>query len=150
MKRFNVSSFLLLAFTLTLPSASDARSRQVLEPSDSCTDDSATALVTFADADLEEVVRAALSVGAEEDLTCGKVAELTQLTVPSEAERVVYGGTLRPSPEKPFESLEGIQNLSNLTRLAIMNRCQSLRTIFVWPPIWGTQRQWRSRGSCDG
>ncbi len=122
MKGVNLSSFLLLALTLALPSTSEAQSRQVLEPSDNCNDDSATAIVTFADSDLEEVVRAALSVGAEEDLTCGKVAELTQLTVPSEAERVVYGGTLRPSPEKPFESLEGIQNLSNLTRLAIMNR----------------------------
>ena len=33
MKRFNLSSFLLLAFTLALPSASDAQSPQVLEPS---------------------------------------------------------------------------------------------------------------------
>ena len=113
MKGITLSSFLLVAFTLALPSAGEPQSRQVLEPSDNCTHQSATAIVTFADSDLEEVVRAALSVEAEEDLTCGKVAELTQLTVPSEAEFVVYGGTLRPSPEKPFESLEGIQNLSN-------------------------------------
>ena len=122
MKCVNLVLFLLLTFSLALPSASQAQSRQVLEPSDNCSDHSATAIVTFSDSDLEEVVRAALSIGMGEDLTCGKVAELTQLRVPSEIERVVYGGTLRPSPEKPFESLEGIQNLSNLTTLAIMNR----------------------------
>ena len=122
MKRVNLGSLVLLAFALAPPSANQAQSRQVLEPSDNCTDHSATAIVTFSDSDLEEVVRAALSVGVDEDLTCGKVAKLTQLRVPSEIERVVYGGTLRPSPEKPFESLEGIQNLSKLTTLAIMNR----------------------------
>ena len=121
-KGVTLSSYLILIFALALPSGSEAQSRQVLQPTENCADYSASAIVTFADSDLEEVVRAALSVGAQEDLSCGLVSQMTQMSVGSDAERVVYGGTLRPSPSHPFESLEGIQNLTNLTNLTIMNR----------------------------
>ncbi len=39
-----------------------------------CSSQPASAIVTFEDANLEAQVRAALSVGAQEDLTCGLVS----------------------------------------------------------------------------
>ena len=94
----------------------------VLGAGEHCRDYPGSAIASFADADLEEVVRDALGVDAQEALTCDVLSGLTQLGVASDLDRVVYGGTLRPSPEKPFESLAGIQNLVNLTRLNIINR----------------------------
>lgn len=107
---------------LLLPAPGLAQAPDVLGPEEHCRDYSGTVIASFADADLEEVVRDALGVDAQADLTCELLSGLTQLGVGSEADRVVYGGTLRPSPEKPFESLEGIQNLVNLRRLNIINR----------------------------
>ena len=53
--------------------------------------------LSFADADLEEVVRDALDVDAREALTCDLLSGLKQLVVPSDLDRVVYGETLRPA-----------------------------------------------------
>ena len=63
-----------------------------------------------------------LGLDMQATLTCGQAAELEQLIVGTTIEGVVYGGTLRPSPEKPFESLDGIQNLTGLTTLNLINR----------------------------
>lgn len=93
-----------------------------LSPTDHCRNFSADAIVSFADQDLAEVVNDALGLDSQAPLTCGQAAELEQLIVGTTIERVVYGGTLRPSPEKPFESLDGIQNLTGLTRLNLINR----------------------------
>ena len=94
----------------------------VLSPADHCHDFAADAIVTFADPDLAEVVNDALNLAPGVPLNCGQAASLEQLIVGTTIERVVYGGTLRPSPEKPFESLDGIQNLTGLTRLNLINR----------------------------
>jgi Leucine-rich repeat (LRR) protein len=75
----------------------------VLQPSELCTDFPSTAIATFEDANLAEAVRAALSVGAQQDLTCGLISGLTVLNV-----RDVGIG-----------SLEGIQNLTSLTELLV-------------------------------
>ena len=120
MKSGTLSSILIVLSTLVLSSPNVAQ--QTLKPTDNCRDHSASAIAAFADADLEEVVRNALSVDSGEDLTCVLLSELIRLTVPAESERVVYGGTLRPLPSKPFENLDGIQNLTNLTTLSIINR----------------------------
>jgi Leucine-rich repeat (LRR) protein len=58
-------------------------------------------IVTFEDANLEAAVRAELSVGAQEDLTCGLVSGLTLL-------RAFSAG---------IESLVGIQNFTSLRSL---------------------------------
>ena len=126
MKDVTVHAGLLLTFALALPSGGEAQSRRVLEPTEHCRDHSPSAIVTFADPDLEEVVRGALSVGAQADLTCGLVSGLTRLTAPAEfnprTNRVIYGGHFRESPVKRFESLEGIQNLTGLTSLSMGDR----------------------------
>ncbi len=119
MKGAAVGLGVLSILGLVLPFESDAQSRQVLQPTEHCRDHPATAVVTFADPDLEAVVRAGLSVGAQDDLTCGLVSQLTRLSTASDSERVVYGGTLRPSPAQPFESLDGIQNLRTVTRITL-------------------------------
>ena len=108
--RLGIFSILLLV----LPYLGLAQTRQVLQPSDHGRDHSSTSIITFADPDLGRVVRAALSVGTQEDISCETASQLTALNVPAEIERVVYGGTLRASPSQPFESLEGIQDLTNL------------------------------------
>ena len=126
MKDVTVYVGLLLTFALALPSGGEAQSRRVLEPTEHCRDHSPSAIVTFADPDLEAVVRGALSVGAQADLTCGLVSGLTRLTAPAEfnprTNRVIYGGHFRESPVKRFESLEGIQNLTGLTNLSLGDR----------------------------
>ena len=66
-----------------------------------CSAQPATAVVTFEDAMLENWIRAALSVGAQEPLTCGLVSGLTSLS----------------AREAGIVSLVGIQNLTNLTSL---------------------------------
>ncbi len=52
---------------------------RVLEPSEFCGDHPAAAIATFEDANLEAAIRAALSVGAQEPLTCGLIPGLTVL-----------------------------------------------------------------------
>jgi Leucine-rich repeat (LRR) protein len=98
MKTLGVTSVLLLTLVLASPSAVDA---QVLQPSELCSDQPDAAIATFEDASLEARVRSALSVGAQDDLTCGLVSELTDLT----AERA------------EIASLDGIQNLTSLAEL---------------------------------
>lgn len=112
-----VSLGLLLMSVVTM-----AQSALVLRPTDHCRDFSAAAVVTFADADLEEVIREALGLDTQAELTCSIASQLTELRVPTQIQRVVYGGTLRPSPAQPFSSLAGIQNLTGLTQLNIINR----------------------------
>ena len=84
-------------------SAGEAQVQQVLQPSALCPDQPDAAIATFEDANLEAAVRAALSIGAQDDLTCGSVSGLTAL----EAERA------------GIESLLGIQNLTSLTELRL-------------------------------
>ena len=100
----------------------NAQAQIILSPTEHCRDFTEDAIVTFADQDLAEVVNEALGLVAGAALNCGKAASLEQLIVGTSIERVVYGGTLRPSPEKPFENLDGIQNLTGLTRLNLLNR----------------------------
>jgi len=112
----------LLMLSCSLASFANAQTPAILAPSDHCRDFSADAIVSFADPDLAEVVNQAAGLAAGEPLSCGQAAKLEQLLVGTTIERVVYGGTLRPSPEKPFETLDGIQNLTGLTRLNLINR----------------------------
>ena len=58
----------------------DPNTALVLQPSELCSDQPDAAIATFVDADLEARVRSALSVGDQEDLTCGLVSGLTLLT----------------------------------------------------------------------
>ena len=76
-------------------------------PSELCSDHPDAAIATFEDANLEAAIRAALSVGAQEDLTCGLVSGLTALTA--------WGPPKGPSDW--IVSLLGIQNLTSLTFL---------------------------------
>jgi Leucine-rich repeat (LRR) protein len=70
-------------------------------PSEFCGDQPDAAIATFEDANLEAAIRAALSVGSQEDLTCGLLSELTEL----------------PAWRREITSLAGIQNLAGLTNL---------------------------------
>ena len=73
-------------------------------PSDPlCSSQPATAIPTFEDANLEAAIRAGLEVGAQDDLTCGLLSELTVLDAP-------FAG---------ITSLMGIQNLTSLTDLIL-------------------------------
>ena len=112
----------LLALALLCCPLANAAAQTTLSPTDHCQNFTQDAIVTFADVDLAEVVNEALGLAPGAALRCGQAAMLERLVVGTTIERVVYGGTLRPSPEKPFESLEGIQNLTGLTRLNLLNR----------------------------
>ena len=101
MKSIGVTSALLLTFVLGGLSGLQAQVRPVLRPSDICSDQTGEAVATFEDAGLEAAIRAALSVDADQDLTCSMVSGLTGLTAQSAG----------------IESLVGIQNLTGLTRL---------------------------------
>ncbi|GIT64140.1 MAG: hypothetical protein Ct9H300mP22_5400 [Gammaproteobacteria bacterium] len=70
---------------------SSGQGAEVLQPTDHCRDFSSSDIATFTDPNFEEVVRDALSINGEADLTCGLLGDLTQLAVGSESERVVYG-----------------------------------------------------------
>ncbi len=73
-----------------------------LEPSEFCSA-SDVAITTFEDANLEAAIRAALSVGAQEPLTCGLISGLTVLDASSAG----------------ITSLVGIQNLTSLRDLGL-------------------------------
>ena len=128
MKSFVITSVLLLTLVLASVTVAEAQARKVLQPTELCSDNPPTAIATFEDADLEAVVRTALSVSAREDLTCGLVSGLTRLTARPGGRNqvfVVYGAPRPPDraiPEHPFESLVGIQNLTSLTNLTINDR----------------------------
>ena len=105
---FRTLTLLLAAAIFSSLSGQSAQAQITLTPTQHCHDFSADAIVSFADPDLEAVVRDALEIRPQESLSCDKAASLETLIVGSSIERVVYGGTLRPSPEKPFESLAGL------------------------------------------
>ena len=75
----------------------------VLQPGDLCSAFPDAAIATFEDANLEAAVRAALGVGAEEDLTCALLGTLTHL----------------PADNAGIVSLAGIENLTGLTILVL-------------------------------
>ena len=100
MKSFGITSVLLLTLVLASPSTVEA---QVLQPGELCGDHADAAIATFEDANLEAAIRGALSVGAQDDLTCGLVSGLTRLE----------------TEQAGIESLVGIQNLTSLTFLRI-------------------------------
>jgi hypothetical protein len=115
----NLASLLL---SCSCVSFVNAQPQTTLSPTAHCRDFPADSIVSFADPDLAEVVNEALGLESGAPLSCGQAAELKRLVVGTTIQRVVYGGTLRPSPQKPFESLDGIQNLTGLTRLDLINR----------------------------
>ncbi len=100
MMSFGVTPVLLLTLVLASPSAGEA---QVLQPSEQCSDQSDAAIATFEDANLEVQVRSALSVGEQDDLTCGLVSGLMALN----------------ANDAGIENLVGIQNLTGLTDLRL-------------------------------
>ena len=75
----------------------------VLQPRELCSDHTGYVIATFEDANLEAAIRAALEVGAEEDLTCGLISGLTALNADTVG----------------IESLVGMQNLTSLTSLRL-------------------------------
>jgi len=91
-----------------------------------CSDLPGSALASFEDANLETVIRGALQIGAQDDLTCALVSGLTILDNGSSAGIV---------------SLEGMQNLTSLTILVLIDNSitdagplsslPSLQTIFL-------------------
>jgi len=92
---------LLFVGSLLLPLGCDGATG--LEPSEFCGDHSDAAVATFEDANLTAAIRAALSLGLQEQLTCGRVSELTQLD----------------ARWSEITSLVGIQNLMSLTLLRL-------------------------------
>ena len=101
MKSMHVTPVLLLTLVLGGMSALQAQVWPVLRPGELCSDQPGPAVATFEDAGLEAAIRAALSVDAEQDLTCSMVTGLTGLTARSAG----------------IQSLVGLQNLTGLTRL---------------------------------
>ena len=101
MKSIGVPSVVLLTLVLGGMSALQAQLRTVLRPSELCSDQPGEAVATFEDAGLEAAIRAALSVDADQDLTCSLVSGLARLS----------------ALDAGIESLVGIQNLTGLTRL---------------------------------
>ena len=82
-----------------------------LEPSEFCSASDA-AIATFEDANLEAAIRAALSVGAQEPLTCGLISGLTVL------DASFAGITSLTSLGLSLNSISDIGALSGLTSLA--------------------------------
>lgn len=115
---------LKLFFTaLSVVLCSGAWAQQVLKPTDNCRDHSASDIVTFADATLEQKVREALSLVPHDALRCGEAAQLTMLDASGVgARRSVSGSPEWQDPEHLFHDLSGIQNLTSLTDLALRNR----------------------------
>ncbi|MBT3858409.1 MAG: hypothetical protein HOF74_01130 [Gammaproteobacteria bacterium] len=102
---------------------SGAWAQQVLQPTDNCRDYSASDIVSFADAVLEQGVREALSLGPQDALTCDLATQLTTLrSAGGGARRSVSGSPEWNDPDHLFHDLSGIQNLTGLTNLALSNR----------------------------
>ena len=83
----------------------DRRSTPVLRTGEPCSDLPDETIATFEDANLEAATRAALSVGAQDDLTCRLLAGLAALDAPG----------------RTIESLVGIQNLTSLAELDLQD-----------------------------
>ena len=81
----------------------------VLLPTELCSDHSDADFPTFADAQLEMWIRRALSIDAQDSLTCGMISAMTHL------------GLGRPYPLSGVQSLTGMQNLTGLTRFGAQN-----------------------------
>jgi Leucine-rich repeat (LRR) protein len=79
--------------------------RPFLQAGEPCSDRPAAAIATFEDANLEAATRTALSVGAQDDLTCRLVAGLAELDAPG----------------RTIESLAGIQNFTSLAGLDLQD-----------------------------
>jgi len=108
---------------LSFALCSGAWAQQTLQPTDHCRDHSASDIVTFSDPVLESEVRATLSLGPTEALTCGQAAQLTKLDASGPgARRSVSGSPEWQDPDHLFHDLSGIQNLTGLTDLDIRNR----------------------------
>jgi len=113
--------FSLTALSLVI--CSETWAQQVLLPTQNCRNHSASDIVTFADAVLENEVREALSLGPKDSLSCGQARQLTTLRAPGGgARRSVSGSPEWADPEHIFHDLSGLQNLSGLTNLALPNR----------------------------
>jgi len=111
----------LLVLSLALGSGTCAQ--QILQPTDHCRDYTVSDIVTFADPVLENAVRAALSLGPAEALSCGRAAQLTRLDASGPgARRSVSGSPEWQDTDHLFHDLSGIQNLTGLTDLALRNR----------------------------
>ncbi|HAJ75562.1 MAG TPA: hypothetical protein DCM64_03815 [Gammaproteobacteria bacterium] len=96
--------------------------QQQLSPSDSCGNNS-QAVISFADAVLESVVRDALLIGSDTALTCELASGLTTLNASGPGvTRYVSGSPEWRDPDHEFHDLSGIQNLTGLTGLSINNR----------------------------
>lgn len=116
-----IQNLSLTALSVVL--CSGAWAQQVLQSTDNCRDHDASDIVTFADAVLESKVRQALSLGAEDILSCSQAAQLTNLDASGAgARRSVSGSPEWSDPEHLFHDLSGIQNLTGLTDLALRNR----------------------------
>ena len=76
-----------------------------LQPGELCSDYSDASVATFEDANLEAAIRTALGVGGPDDLTCGLISGLTELTADGVS----------------ITSLVGIQNLTGLLGLHLTN-----------------------------
>jgi Leucine-rich repeat (LRR) protein len=95
---------LIIGLLLPLGCGGDPTGSAVrLGPGELCSDHPDAAIATFEDANLEAAIRAALSVGAQESLTCGLISGLTE-----------FG-----APLAGITSLVGIQNLTSLTQLRL-------------------------------
>ena len=89
----------------------------VLKPSEFCSDHPDAAIATFEDANLEAAIRAALSVGAQEPLTCGLVSGLTVLDASFAG--ITSAGITSLAVLSIFDnSITDISALSGLTSLA--------------------------------
>ncbi len=79
--------------------------RPFLQAGEPCSDRPDAAIATFEDANLEAATRTALSVGAQDDLTC----------------RLVAGLAVLDAPGRTIESLAGIQNFTSLAGLDLQD-----------------------------
>ena len=100
----------------------EIQAQQRLEPGELC-NDSPQAIASFADSVLDAAVPDALSIGAQDALTCSLVTGLTTLSASGPGpQRSVSGSPSWPDPDHIFQNLAGMQNLTGLTRLSLNNR----------------------------
>jgi len=92
-----------------------------------CSSQPASAIVTFEDANLQVEIRAALGIGAQEDLTCGLVSGLTTLEAPLAGIMILAGienlatlTTLNLDGNSLFD-ISDLSGLTNLTALSLRN-----------------------------